>query len=81
MALEGLIVAGSSRGSWEITDEGKAEFARLQQKVGGNGDNGDDDEPSDWEFGSDPEDESDDPEATFEVEEPEKAPVKGKGTG
>ena len=69
LATENLIVAGSPRGSWEITGEGRAELARLQSHASENVLDLDQGEATEGEFGSDSDDDEELTTPSFASEE------------
>ncbi len=68
MAAEGLIAPGSARGTWEITDEGRTELARLHEHRSANGHAPSDEDPSNWLLGSDSDDVVREAESSFPLE-------------
>ena len=78
LATENLIVAGSRRGSWEITGEGRAELARLQSHASENLLDLEEEETTDSEFGSDPDDDEELTNPSFASEEIEEEPEEGQ---
>ena len=79
LATENLIVAGSPRGSWEITDEGRAELARLQSHASENVLDLDEEETTNFlESGSDPDDHEELTNPSFASKEIEEAPEEGQ---
>ena len=67
LTVDGLIAPGAARGSWEITDEGRNELARLHQHRGANDHIPGDDEPPNWLLGSDSDDASKETESSLSV--------------
>ena len=71
LAAEGLIAPGSARGSWEITDDGTIELARLQEQHGEDDYTPGDDEATNWLQGAESDDEANEAESDDEANEAE----------